>query len=98
MTFTFDHHLQALVYLHLQEYVSGRELLQVPEQDEFAKAHIVPQEGVSRSTFSEAMYTRALEQLVEAAPQCLPCDCQKPLWADGPNTRWSHHLSALAID
>ena len=65
MTFTFDYHLQALVYLHLQEYESGRELLQVLEQDEFARAHIAPPEGVSRSTFFEAMNTRSLEQLVQ---------------------------------
>ncbi len=65
MTFTFDYHLQALVYLHLQEYESGRELLQILEQDEFAKAHIAPPEGVSRSTFFEAMNTRSLEQLVQ---------------------------------
>lgn len=63
MTFTFEHHLKALVYLHLQEYESGRELLQVLEQDEFARAHVAPPEGVSRSTFFEAMNTRALAQL-----------------------------------
>lgn len=63
MTFTFEHHLKALVYLHLQEYQSGRELLQVLDQDEFARAHIAPPDGVSRSTFFEAMNTRALEQL-----------------------------------
>jgi hypothetical protein len=63
MTFTFEHHLKALVYLHLQEYESGRELLQVLEQDEFARAHLAPPEGVSRSAFFEAMNTRALEQL-----------------------------------
>jgi len=65
MTFDFDHHLRALVYLHLQEYESGRELLQVLEKDEFAKAHIAPPEGVRKSTFFEAMNTRALEQLVQ---------------------------------
>ncbi len=63
MTFIFEHHLKALVYLHLQEYESGRELLQVLEQDDFARTHIAPPEGVSRSTFFEAMNTRALEQL-----------------------------------
>lgn len=63
MTFTFEHHLKALVYLHLQEYESGRELLQVLDQDEFARAYIAPPEGVSRSTFFEAMNTRGLEQL-----------------------------------
>ena len=65
MTFTFEHHLKVLIYLHLQEYESGRELLQVLEQDEFAKAHVAPPEGVKRSTFFEAMNTRSLEQLVE---------------------------------
>ena len=65
MKFTFEHHLKALVYLHLHEYESGRELLQVMEQDDFARAHIAPPEGVSRSTFFEAMNTRALEQLSE---------------------------------
>ncbi|MBC8018074.1 MAG: IS4 family transposase [Verrucomicrobia bacterium] len=65
MTFTFEHHLKALVYLHLHEYESGRELLQVMEQDDFARSHIAPPEGVSRSAFFEAMNTRALEQLSE---------------------------------
>lgn len=65
MTFTFEHHLKALVYLHLHEYESGRELLQVMEQDDFARSHIAPPEGVSRSTFFEAMNSRALEQLSE---------------------------------
>ena len=60
MTFTFEHHLKALVYLHLHEYESGRELLQVMEQDDFARSHIAPPEGVSRSTFFEAINSRAL--------------------------------------
>jgi hypothetical protein len=60
MTFTFEHHLKALVYLSLYEYESGRELLQVMEQDNFARSHITPPEGVSRSTFFEAMNTMAL--------------------------------------
>ena len=65
MTFTFEHQLKALVYLHLQEYESGRELLQVLAQDDFVKANIAPPEGVSRSSFFEAMNTRALPQLTE---------------------------------
>ena len=63
MTFNFEHHLKALVYLHLQEYESGRELVQVLEQDDFARAHIAPPEGVSRRTFFETMNNRGLEQL-----------------------------------
>jgi len=65
MTFTFEHHLKALVYLHLQEYESGRELLQVMAQDDFVRTYIAPPEGVSRSAFFEAMNTRALPQLTE---------------------------------
>lgn len=65
MTFTFEHHLKALVYLHLHEYESGRELLQVMAQDDFVRSHVAPPEGVSRSTFFEAMNTRALGQLTE---------------------------------
>jgi len=65
MTFSFEYHLKALVYLHLQEYESGRELLQVLEEDEFAKEYIAPPDGVGRSTFFEAMNTRALPQLVK---------------------------------
>ena len=65
MTFSFEYHLKALVYLHLQEYESGRELLQVLEQDELAKEFVAPPDGVGRSTFFEAMNTRALPQLVK---------------------------------
>lgn len=65
MTFSFEYHLKALVYLHLQEYESGRELLQVLEEDELAKEYIAPPDGVGRSTFFEAMNTRALPQLVK---------------------------------
>jgi hypothetical protein len=65
MTFSFEYHLKALIYLHLQEYESGRELLQVLEEDEFAKEYIAPPDGVARSTFFEAMNTRALPQLIK---------------------------------
>jgi hypothetical protein len=65
MTFSFEYHLKALIYLHLQEYESGRELLQVLEEDEFAKEYIAPPDGVGRSTFFEAMNTRALPQLIK---------------------------------
>ncbi len=65
MTFSFEYHLKALIYLHLQEYESGRELLQMLEEDEFAKEYIAPPDGVGRSTFFEAMNTRALPQLIK---------------------------------
>jgi len=42
---------QALIYLHLQEYESGREFLQVLEEDEFAREYIAPPDGVGRAPF-----------------------------------------------
>ena len=34
---TFDDQLKALIFFHLEEYSSGRELLQAFEQNDFAK-------------------------------------------------------------
>lgn len=65
MTFTFEHQLNSLIWFHLHEHESGRDLLQVLEQDEFASSHIAPPEGVSRSAFFEAMNSRGVEQLLE---------------------------------
>jgi hypothetical protein len=65
LTFTFEHQLNSLIWFHLHEHESGRDLLQVLEQDEFASSHIAPPEGVSRSAFFEAMNSRGVEQLLE---------------------------------
>lgn len=65
MTFTFEHQLHSLIWFHLHEHTSGRDLLQVLEQDSFASSHIAPPEGVSRSAFFEAMNSRGVEQLLE---------------------------------
>lgn len=65
LTFTFEHQLSSLVWFHLHDHQSGRELLQVLDQDAFAKAHIAPPEGVSRGAFFEAMNTRGVKQLIE---------------------------------
>lgn len=65
MTFTFEHQLNSLIWFHLQEYESGRELLQVFDQDDFAKTHIAPPEGVSRGAFFEAMNSRGVDQLLQ---------------------------------
>jgi hypothetical protein len=37
LTFTFEHQLHSLIWFHLQEHHSGRELLQCLEQDSFAR-------------------------------------------------------------
>lgn len=63
MKFTFEHQLHSLVWFHLHEHESGRELLQVLDEDDFARTHIAPREGISRGAFFEAMNTRGVEQL-----------------------------------
>jgi hypothetical protein len=60
---TFEDQLNALVYFHLQEHKSARHLVQDLKENIFAKEHIAPDEGISRSSFSEAINHRGLEQL-----------------------------------
>ena len=60
---TFEDQLKALVYFHLQEHSSGRHLIQDLKDNDFAKENIAPVDGISRSSFSEAINHRGLEQL-----------------------------------
>jgi len=60
---TFDDQLKMLVFFHLEEHVSARHMLQVLEQDDFARENIAPEDGIRKSSFSEAINTRGLEQL-----------------------------------
>jgi hypothetical protein len=60
---TFEDQLKALVYFHLQEHSSARHLIQDLEDNDFAKENIAPVDGISRSSFSEAINHRGLEQL-----------------------------------
>jgi hypothetical protein len=60
---TFDDQLKALVFFHLEEHVSGQHLLQALEEDDFARDHIAPEEGIKKSSFAEAINSRGLEQL-----------------------------------
>lgn len=60
---TFEDQLNALVYFHLQEHKSARHLIQDLKENVFAKEHIAPDGGISRSSFSEAINHRGLEQL-----------------------------------
>jgi hypothetical protein len=62
---TFNDQLQALIYFHLMEHASAREMLQAFEQDDFAKECVAPPKGIKKSSFFEAINTRGLEQLVE---------------------------------
>ena len=60
---TFDDQLKALIFFHLEEHTSAQHLLQVLEDDDFARDNIAPEEGIKKSSFAEAINTRGLEQL-----------------------------------
>ena len=60
----FEEQLKALVLYHLEEHTSGRHLLQVLEEDDFARNEIAPPDGIKRSSFFEAINSRGLEQLL----------------------------------
>ncbi len=60
---TFDDQLKALVFFHLEEHTSATHLLQVLEEDDFARHFIAPEEGIKKSSFAEAINNRGLEQL-----------------------------------
>jgi hypothetical protein len=60
---TFEDQLKALIFFHLEEHTSAQHLLQVLEEDDFARDVIAPEEGIKKSSFSEAINSRGLEQL-----------------------------------
>ena len=60
----FEHQLKALILFHLEEHTSAQHLLQVLEEDTFASCEIAPPDGIKKSSFSEAMNTRGLEQFL----------------------------------
>jgi hypothetical protein len=61
---TFEDQLKALIFFHLEEHVSAQHLLQVLEENDFAREHIAPEEGIKKSSFAEAINSRGLEQLM----------------------------------
>ena len=60
---TFEDQLKALIFFHLEEHTSAQHLLQVLEEDDFARDVIAPEDGIKKSSFAEAINTRGLEQL-----------------------------------
>ena len=72
LAMTTDDILNILVYYHLNEFSSGRELLQHLEEDEYARHLIAPAGGVKRSTFFDTVNERCVEQLLH-----LFCELQK---------------------
>jgi len=61
---TFEDQLNALIFFHLEEHTSARHLVQVLREDTFARENIAPEDGISRSSFSEAVNERGLEQFL----------------------------------
>ena len=78
---TFEDQLKILVFFHLEEHVSARHMLQVLEQDDFARENIAPEDGIKKSSFFEAINNRGLEQL-QAVFENLCCQASDIL----PNT------------
>ena len=62
---TFEDQLNALILFHLEDHTSGRELIQTLQEDEYAREHIAPENGIEKSSFFEAVNSRGLEQLME---------------------------------
>ena len=61
---SFEEHLRALVFFHLEEHTSAQHLLQTLKEDNFAREHIAPKDGIEKSSFSEATNSRGLEQFM----------------------------------
>jgi len=66
---TFEDQLNALIFFHLEEHTSARHLVQTLEEDDFARNHIAPVGGISRSSFSEAINERGLEPFMAVFEQ-----------------------------
>ena len=60
---TFEDQLKSLIFFHLEEHTSAQHLLQVLEEDDFARDVIAPEKGIKKSSFAEAINSRGLEQL-----------------------------------
>ena len=60
----FEDQLNALIYFHLEEHTSARHLIQALQEDGFARDNVAPKDGISRSSFSESINERGLEQFL----------------------------------
>ena len=90
----FEDQLKILTYYHLEEHSSGRHLLQVLKQENFAATHIAPPGGIEKSAFFEAINSRGLEQMAHVYE-----DLQKQATAKLPIAKEISDLGDLvAID
>jgi hypothetical protein len=64
LNMTFEEYLRMLVFFHLEEHKSGTHLLQVLQEDDFAREEIAPGKGISKSAFFETVNSQGLEQFI----------------------------------
>jgi len=64
LKFDLEHQLKSLVFFHIEEHDSAQHLLQILEEDDYAREAIAPKEGIKKSSFSEAINNRGLEQII----------------------------------
>jgi hypothetical protein len=62
---TFEGQINILVDSHLEEHHSGRHLLQVLKENDFARQYVAPKKGIPKSSFFEDIISRGLEQMAE---------------------------------
>jgi len=62
---SFEDQINILVYFHLEEHHSGRHLLQVLKENDFARQYVAPEKGIQKSSFFEDISSRGLEQMLE---------------------------------
>lgn len=72
LALTFEDELRMLIFYHLEDYTSGRHLLQVLEEDDFARKNAAPSGGIKTSTFFETINTRGVEQLLQVYSSLQP--------------------------
>ena len=57
---TFEDQIKALVFFHLEEHTSAQHLLQVLEEDDFARKTIAPQDGIKKAALQKPSIQEAL--------------------------------------
>lgn len=62
---TFSDQIQSLIYLHVEEYESGRALLEDLADPHQVPPKGLPPDGIKRSTFFDSLHSRGLSQMVE---------------------------------
>jgi len=62
---SFEDQVNILIFFHLEEHHSGCHLLQTLKESDFARKHVAPEKGISKSSFFEDISSRGLEQMIE---------------------------------